>query len=79
MAGATIFAVDNLEHGDVISTGLEFEAEIGMAYLATETYTMEPMGKHHWPHTGFIGMVIDHHISILRTCVIDGKCENQQY
>src|SRR3569623_2887333 len=65
MAGAAEFTVDDLGHGDLVATGLELEAEVGVAYFATETNTMEPMRKHHRPHARRIRVIINDYIGIL--------------
>ena len=52
VTGAAIFAINNLQHVDLIASGLELEAEIGMADLATEADPVEPVGKDDRAHAG---------------------------
>jgi hypothetical protein len=52
MAGAAVFAVDDLQHADFIPPGLELEAQVGMANLAAKTYPVKPMWEHDGAHPG---------------------------
>lgn len=65
MAGTAVLAIDNLEHIDLIAAGLHFEAEISVAYLASESNSMEPVWEHYRPHSGRIGIVVNDNVTVL--------------
>ena len=54
VTGAAVFSVNDFQHIDLITTGFHLEAEIGMANLATEPNTVEPMRKNNRAHAGIV-------------------------
>jgi hypothetical protein len=68
MAGTAKLATDDLGHIDLVATGFELEAEVGMTNLALKTDAVKPMGKDGRPHTGGIGKVVYDNIAIFGMC-----------
>ena len=68
MAGATIFAIDDLQHVDFVAACLELETEIAMTDLAAKTDSVEPVGEHDRPHAGVIGELIDYDVTVFCFC-----------
>ncbi len=66
MACATILATDDLDHGDFVASGLEFEPEIGMAYFAGIPNTVKPVGENNGADTLGIRVIVDYNITIFR-------------
>ena len=64
VAGAAILAINNFQHIDIVSACFELEAQIGMAYFATETDAMKPVREDNRAHTGCFRIVVDHDIPI---------------
>src|SRR3972149_6342340 len=66
VAGAAEFAVEDLQHVDVVAPGLELEAEIAVADLAAETDAVEPVRKHDRPHAGGVRGIGDDDVGLFR-------------
>ncbi|MGC2164513.1 MAG: hypothetical protein WA632_00710 [Gallionella sp.] len=66
VASATEFPFNYFVHIDIVATGLEFEADISMTDLAAKAYSMEPMREYSRTYTGFIGVVVDYYVTVLR-------------
>lgn len=65
MAHTTKFSVDNIGHGNVITTGPHLKPQFVVADLAAEADPMEPMGEDHRSHPFGLGPFIDDDIGIL--------------
>lgn len=66
MAGTAEPIIEDVSHGDFISTRFKLKTKVGMTYLAGIPYAMEPMRENDWPDAGFGGKIIDYDIAVLR-------------
>lgn len=65
MTHSTKFAIDNINHRYIVSTGAHLKTQLRVAYLAPEADPMEPMWKYDRTNPFFFGASIQHHIRIL--------------
>ena len=64
MAGSAKLAVDDSGHVYIISAGLEFESQIGMADLAGKAYPVKPVRENDRPHARRIRVIVDNYVAI---------------
>lgn len=65
MAGAAETVIEDIRHGNFISTRFKLKTKVGMTHLAGKSYAMEPMRENDRPDAGFGGIIIDYDIAIL--------------
>ena len=68
VAAAAVFAVDNLQHADIISSGLKLKPQIIMTDLATKADAVEPMWEDDRAHAGIFGVLVDHDVTVFPVC-----------
>jgi hypothetical protein len=65
VAGAAVFALNDLVHIDIVPSGLELEADIGVTDFATETYAMEPVWKHGRTNSCLVRVIVYYYVAVL--------------
>ena len=68
VACPTIFAIHDLGHIDAALAGLHGKSQLAMAVPATVAHPVKPMRENHRAKAGFLGVIVQHDITILSLC-----------
>jgi hypothetical protein len=79
VASATVLAIEDLQHVDVVPAGFELETQVAMADFAAETDPVEPVWKDDRTYPGIIRIVIDDDVPVLGNRIVPSRAEGDQH